>query len=64
MRPNAVALRTVGGIQEITWAEYGQRVEATGDIGTLDDEGFLTMSSGSPSFPRPGIRVVTSSPRR
>ncbi|MXP21197.1 AMP-binding protein [Gordonia sp. HNM0687] len=28
VRPDAVALRTVGGIQEITWAEYGRRVEA------------------------------------
>ncbi|MEE4023101.1 AMP-dependent synthetase/ligase [Gordonia sp. PKS22-38] len=28
IRPGAVALRTVGGIQEITWAEYGKRVEA------------------------------------
>ena len=26
MRPDAVALRTVGGITEITWAEYGRRV--------------------------------------
>ncbi|MFW0792967.1 long-chain fatty acid--CoA ligase [Gordonia sp. CPCC 205515] len=28
LRPSAIALRTVGGIQEITWAEYGRRVEA------------------------------------
>ncbi len=28
VRPHAVALRTVGGLQEITWAEYGRRVEA------------------------------------
>ncbi|MEE3852524.1 AMP-dependent synthetase/ligase [Gordonia sp. LSe1-13] len=27
IRPGAIALRTVGGIQEITWAEYGKRVE-------------------------------------
>ncbi|MFW0794969.1 long-chain fatty acid--CoA ligase [Gordonia sp. CPCC 205515] len=27
MRPSAVALRTVGGMVEITWAEYGRRVE-------------------------------------
>ncbi|MCH5641491.1 MULTISPECIES: long-chain fatty acid--CoA ligase [unclassified Gordonia (in: high G+C Gram-positive bacteria)] len=27
VRPDGVALRTAGGIQEITWAEYGQRVE-------------------------------------
>lgn len=26
--PDTVALRTVGGIQEITWAEYGRRVRA------------------------------------
>ncbi|GAB92161.1 AMP-dependent synthetase/ligase [Gordonia rhizosphera] len=28
VRPGAVALRTVGGITEITWAEYGKRVRA------------------------------------
>ncbi|WP_066906745.1 AMP-dependent synthetase/ligase [Millisia brevis] len=28
VRPDAVALRTVGGIREITWAEYGRRVRA------------------------------------
>ncbi|GAC69963.1 AMP-dependent synthetase/ligase [Gordonia soli] len=28
VRPTAVALRTVGGIQQITWAEYARRVEA------------------------------------
>lgn len=28
IRPDAVALRTVGGIQEITWTEYGRRVRA------------------------------------
>ena len=28
MRPTAIALRTVGGIREVTWAEYGRRVEA------------------------------------
>ncbi|AZG43782.1 AMP-dependent synthetase/ligase [Gordonia insulae] len=28
IRPDAVALRTVGGIQQITWAEYAERVEA------------------------------------
>ncbi|GAB89432.1 putative fatty-acid--CoA ligase [Gordonia rhizosphera NBRC 16068] len=28
IRPSAVALRTVGGIQEITWAEYGRRVHS------------------------------------
>ena len=27
VRPGAVALRTPGGIQEITWREYGERVE-------------------------------------
>ncbi|MGW9263021.1 AMP-dependent synthetase/ligase [Gordonia terrae] len=27
VRPDAVALRTVGGLQEITWAEYARRVE-------------------------------------
>ncbi|MFT4395188.1 AMP-dependent synthetase/ligase [Gordonia lacunae] len=27
VRPEAVALRTVGGLQEITWAEYARRVE-------------------------------------
>ncbi|MCR5977333.1 AMP-binding protein [Gordonia jinghuaiqii] len=28
VRPDAVALRTVGGLQEITWSEYARRVEA------------------------------------
>ncbi|WP_280438264.1 AMP-dependent synthetase/ligase [Nocardia carnea] len=28
LRPDSVALRTVGGTQEITWREYGQRVRA------------------------------------
>lgn len=28
VRPSAVALRTVGGIQEITWAQYAGRVKA------------------------------------
>lgn len=28
LRPDAVALRTVGGTQEITWREYGQRVRS------------------------------------
>ncbi|WP_279097326.1 AMP-dependent synthetase/ligase [Gordonia bronchialis] len=28
VRPDAVALRTVGGIQEITWAQYARRVRA------------------------------------
>ena len=28
VRPDAVAIRTVGGLQEITWAEYAARVEA------------------------------------
>ncbi|MET4167829.1 MULTISPECIES: AMP-dependent synthetase/ligase [Gordonia] len=28
VRPDAIALRTVGGLQEITWAEYARRVEA------------------------------------
>ncbi|MDL9944491.1 long-chain fatty acid--CoA ligase [Gordonia sp. ABSL11-1] len=28
LRPDAVALRTVGGIQQITWAQYAARVEA------------------------------------
>ncbi|MYR05282.1 AMP-binding protein [Gordonia sp. SID5947] len=28
VRPDAVAIRTVGGIQEITWAQYAERVEA------------------------------------
>lgn len=28
LRPTAIAIRTVGGIQEITWAEYSRRVEA------------------------------------
>ncbi|NDK91884.1 long-chain fatty acid--CoA ligase [Gordonia desulfuricans] len=28
MHPDKVALRTVGGIQQITWAEYGRRVES------------------------------------
>ena len=26
VRPEAVALRTVGGLEEITWAEYARRV--------------------------------------
>lgn len=28
VRPDAVALRTVGSIEEITWAQYARRVEA------------------------------------
>ncbi|WP_439029133.1 AMP-dependent synthetase/ligase [Gordonia terrae] len=28
VRPDAVAIRTVGGIEEITWAQYARRVEA------------------------------------
>lgn len=28
LRPDQIALRTVGGTQEITWAEYATRVRA------------------------------------
>jgi long-subunit acyl-CoA synthetase (AMP-forming) len=50
VRPDAVALRTVGGIQEITWTEYAQRVEAiaTGLAALGDTVGI--MLTNRPEF--------------
>lgn len=54
VRPDAVALRTVGGIQEITWAEYGRRVRAIANglaalgIGRGDTVGI--MLTNRPEF--------------
>ncbi len=54
LRPSAVALRTVGGVQSITWADYGRRVEAIAaglaNLGVAHGDRVGIMLTNRPEF--------------